>query len=73
MDVRPTLGGKNWFHDFSLPNRKELTKNNLGQFFREIVKQISWKDIGRMSILQNSSLKREAEKRDASHGRRHTP
>ena len=55
MDIQPTLGGKNLLHDFSLPDRECLTRNQLGQFFKEIVKQISLKNIGRMSILQNSS------------------
>ena len=55
MDIRPTWGGENRFHDFSLPNRKELTKHNVGRFFKEIVKPISLKNIGRMSILQNTS------------------
>ena len=55
MDIRPTLGGKNLLHDFSLSNRKWLTGNNVGRFFKEIVKQISLKNIGRMSILRNSS------------------
>jgi hypothetical protein len=56
MDIRPTLGGKNLLHDFSLPNRKRLSGHELNQFFKEIVKQISLKNIGRMSILQNSTL-----------------
>jgi hypothetical protein len=68
MDIRPTLGGKNLFHDSSLPSQKSLTANASGRFFTEIVKPISvkgppnamdrvWepKNTGRMSILQNSS------------------
>jgi len=55
MDIRPALGGKNLLHDFSLSNHRRLTKNELDRFFKEIVKQISLKNIGRMSILQNSS------------------
>jgi hypothetical protein len=55
MDIRPTLGGKNLLHDFSLSNRKRLTKNWLDEFSKEIVKRISLKNIGRMSILQKSS------------------
>jgi hypothetical protein len=55
MDIRPTLGGENRFHDFSLPNRKCLAGNPLDRFFKEIVKPISLKNIGRMSILQNSN------------------
>ena len=55
MDSRPTLGGKNRFHDFSLPNSKTLIENEFYPFFKEIVKQISLKNIGRMSILQKFS------------------
>ena len=55
MDIRPTLRGKNRFHDFSLSNRKCFTRNKIGRFFQEIVKPISWKNTGRMSILQKSS------------------
>ncbi len=52
MDIRPTLGKKNRFHDFSFPNRNPLVEPNVSQFFKEIVKQISLKNTGRMSILQ---------------------
>jgi hypothetical protein len=43
MDIRPTLGGKNLLHDFSLPNRKCLIRNPLGPFFKEIKNAISLK------------------------------
>jgi hypothetical protein len=55
MDIRPTLGGKNRFYDFSLPNLKTLIENEFCPFFKEIVKLISLKNIGRMSILQRFS------------------
>ena len=55
MDVGPTLGGKNRFHDFSLSNYKYSTGRALNQFFKEIVKPISLKNIGPTSILQNST------------------
>ena len=56
MDIRPALGGKNLLHDFSLPNCKYLTGRELNPFFREIVEQISLKNTGRMSILQDSTI-----------------
>jgi len=55
MDLGPTLGKKNLLHDFSFLNSNPLTKPSLSQFFKEIVKQISLKNIGLMSILRNSS------------------
>jgi hypothetical protein len=55
MDVGPTLGRKNLLHDFSFPNSNPLTEPRLGQFFKEIVKQISLKNIGPTSILQKST------------------
>jgi len=55
MDIGPTLGGKNLLHDFSLPNRNRLIEHRLGEFFKEIVNQISLKNIGPMSILQKFS------------------
>lgn len=54
MGIRPALGGKNLLHDFPLPNHINLTRNRSDGFFKEIVKQISLKNIGRMPILQNS-------------------
>jgi hypothetical protein len=53
--------GKIGFHDFSLPNRKSLTKNKLGRFFKEIVKPISLKNEGRVSILQKASWRNDKE------------
>jgi hypothetical protein len=55
MDIGPTLGRKNLLHDFSFPNRNRLMKHGLGEFFKEIVKQISLKNIGPMSILQKAT------------------
>jgi len=55
MDIGPTLGRKNLFLDFSFPNRGRLIEHGLGPFFKEIVKQISLKNIGPMSILQKST------------------
>jgi hypothetical protein len=55
MDIRPTLGRKNLVSDFSFPNRKCLARIQCSQFSKEIVKPISLKNIGLMSILQKSS------------------
>jgi uncharacterized protein len=56
MDMGPTLGRKNLFLDFSFPNRQRVTTHRLGQFFKEIVKRISLKNIGPMSILQKFTV-----------------
>jgi len=52
MDIGPALGRKNLFHDFSFPNHTRLTGHVLDSFFKEIVKQISLKNIGPTPILQ---------------------
>jgi hypothetical protein len=52
MDVGPTLGRKNPGFDSSFPNHKQATVRSLGQFFKEIAKPISLKNIGPTSILQ---------------------
>ena len=55
MDVGPTLGRKNRFHDFSFPNPKYLIEPKLQPLYQEIVKPISWYNTGPTSILQKSS------------------
>jgi hypothetical protein len=56
MDIRPTLGMKNPLLDFSFPSRKYVTGAESSQFFKEIMKVISLKNIGLMSILQKLKL-----------------
>ena len=54
MEIRRTLGRRNFLRDFSSRERKHFACQKLSSFFKEVKPTISLKNISPISILQNS-------------------